>query len=126
MKRDGFGLVEILISSSLLAFVIAGTAQLIIASLNAKKSADFAFAAARQASVVLEHDKSLPFDSPELEPGTSNPDVEDGAFPGRLTAARSIESTQANLKRITVVVSDRYSPQKKQIYCLTLCRGLGF
>jgi type II secretory pathway pseudopilin PulG len=126
MKRDGFGLVEILISSSLLAFVIAGTAQLIIASLDAKKSADFAFAAARQASGVLEQAKSLPFDSPELETGTSNPEVEDGAFPGRLAAARSIETNQENMKRITVVVSDRFSPQKKQAYCLTLCRGLGF
>jgi hypothetical protein len=126
MKKDGFGLVEILISSSLLAFVIAGTAQLIIASLDAKKSADFAFAAARQASGVLEHDKSLPFDSPELQPGTSNPEVEDGAFPGRLAAARSVETRHENLKRITVVVSDRFSPQKKQTYCLTLCRRLGF
>jgi hypothetical protein len=126
MKRDGFGLVEILISSSLLAFVIAGTAQLIIASLDAKKSADFAFAAARQASGVLELAKSLPFDSPELETGTSNPEVEDGAFPGLLAAAQSIETQQENLKRITVVVSDRFSPQKKQTYCLTLCRGLGF
>ncbi len=126
MKRDGFGLVEILISSSLLVFAIAGTAQLIIASLDAKKSADFAFAAARQASGVLEHDKSLPFDSPELQPGTSNPAVEDGAFPGRLAAARSVETKHENLKRITVVVSDRFSPQKKQTYCLTLCRALGF
>jgi len=126
MKRDGFGLVEILISSSLLVFAIAGTAQLIIAPLDAKKSADFAFAAARQASNVLEQDKSLPFDSPELQPGTSNPAVEDGAFPGRLAAARSVETKHENLKRITVVVSDRFSPQKKQTYCLTLCRALGF
>jgi Tfp pilus assembly protein PilV len=126
MKRDGFGLVEILISSSLLALAIAGTAQLIIASLDAKKSADFAFAAARQASGVLEQDKSLPFDSPELQPGTSNPTVEDGAFPGRLAAARSVETKQKDLKRIIVVVSDRFSPQKKQTYCLTLCRALGF
>jgi hypothetical protein len=126
MKRDGFGLVEILISSALLLFLIGGTAQLLMVSLAARASADFAFAAARLASAMLERDKSLPFDSPELEPGITSPAVEDEAFPGRLEATRRIEAIDADMKRIMIVISNRYSPQKKHAYCLTLCRELGF
>jgi hypothetical protein len=126
MKRDGFGLVEILISSSLLVFLIGGTAQLLMVSLAAKASGDFAFAAARCGSALLERDKSLPFDSPELAPGISHPAVEDGAFPARLQATRRVEDIEGGMKRIIVIVSDRHSPQKRQTYCLTLCRELGF
>jgi len=126
MKRDGFGLVEILISSSLLAFLIGGTAQLLMVSLAARASGDFAFAAARCGSALLERDKSLPFDSPELEPGISYPAVGDGALPERLQAIRRVEDIDGGMKRVVVTISDRRSPQKRQTYCLTLCRELGF
>jgi len=126
MKKDGFGLVEILISSSLLLFLIGGTAQLLTVSLAAKASADFAFAAARRASAILEHNKSLPFDSSELEPGIYSPAVEDEAFPARLDAILRVEAIDEDMKRIIVEISNRYSPKKKQTYYLTLCRELGF
>jgi type II secretory pathway pseudopilin PulG len=126
MKKRGFELIEVLVSAALLLFMIGATAQLLMVSLTAKKGADFAFAAARRASVMLEHDKSLAFNSPELEPGTSSPAVEDAAFPLRLEATRRVEAIDEDTKRIIVVISDRNSPQKKQTYCLTLCRELGF
>lgn len=126
MNERGFGLIEVLVSAALLLFMINVTAQLLMVSLGAKKSGDFAFAAARRATAILEHDKTLAFDSPELEPGTSSPAVEDGAFPLRLAATRQVEAIDEDMKRIIVVISDRYSPDKKQTYCLTLCRELGF
>ena len=127
MEERGFGLVEVLLSAALLMAMIAGTAQLVMTSLRAKGGADFAYAAARQAALLLERDKALAFDSPELEPGTAGgAAVEDGAFPGRLEAERGVEAVHENLKRITVVVSDRDAPRRKQAYCLLVCRGLGF
>jgi len=126
MKRNGFALVEILISSSLLAFLIGGTAQLLMVSLAAKASGDFAFAAARCGSALLERDRSLPFDSPGLEPGISHPAVADGVLPTRLEATRRVEVIDRGMKRVVIIISDRHSPQKKQTYCLTLCRELGF
>ncbi len=126
MSNRGFGLIEILVSAALLLFMIGGTAQLLMVSLGAKKSADFGFAAARRASAMLENDKSLAFDSPGLQPGTSYPTVEDPALPGRLEATRCVEAIDEDVKRVTVTISDRYSPQKRQVYCLILNRVLGF
>lgn len=126
MKEQGFGLIEVLVSAALLMFMIAGTAQLFMASLGAKAGGDFAFAAARQAAALLERDKALPFDSPGLAPGTSRPPVEDATFPGRLEAVHQVEAAGDGRKKITVVISNRYAPWKKQSYCLMLCRELGF
>jgi len=53
-KKEGFGLIELLISSSLILFLVAGTAQLLGLSLAAKRNADFHFRAARLASSRLE------------------------------------------------------------------------
>ncbi len=126
MRKQGFGLIEVLVSAALLLFIIAGVAQLLVVSLSAKTGADFAFAAARRATVTLEQDKSRPFDAPELQPGTSSPAVDDTVFPARLAATRRVEAVNAAMKRITVVISNKYSPRKKQTYCLMLCRELGF
>ena len=126
MKERGFGLIEVLVSAALLLFMIAGTAQLFMASLGAKASGDFAFAAARQAAALLERDKALAFDSPELAPGLARPPVEDRAFPGRLDATHEVEAAGDGRKKITVVISNRHSPWKRQAYCLMLCRELGF
>jgi len=126
MNKRGFGLIEVLVSAALLLFMIAGTAQLFMASLGAKAAGDFAFAAARQAASLLERDKTLPFDSLELAPGLSRPTVEDGAFPGRLEATHEVEALEDGRKKVTVVISNRYSPWKRQAYCLMLCRELGF
>src|SRR4030042_6450524 len=70
MEKKGFNLIELLISSSLILFLVAGTAQLLGLSLIAKRNADFHFRATRLASSRLEHFKPLSHDSPELEAGT--------------------------------------------------------
>ncbi len=126
MRKRGFGLAEALVSSALLLFMIGGTAQLLVVSLAAKASADFAFAAARCASARLEYLKSLAFDNPELQPGVSTPAVDDAAFPERLDATCRIEEVSPHMKKIVIAISDRYSPRRKQTYCLLLSRDLGF
>lgn len=126
MKRNGFGLVEILISSALLMFLIGGTAQLLVVSLRAKANADFAFAAARCASARLERYKSIPFDSPELRPGVSSPAVEDAAFRAGLESELRVEELTPAAKKIVLVISGRNFPLKEQTYCLLLVRELGF
>jgi hypothetical protein len=126
MKMNGFGLVELLISSSLLLFMIGGTAQLLMVSLAAKRNADFCVAAARCASAKFEYLKSLPFDSPELQPGTSASVVTDGAVPWDLAASCTVENLEASMKRVTVEISDPNSPRKKQAFCLMVCRELEF
>jgi Tfp pilus assembly protein PilV len=126
MKKKGFGLVEILIASSLLLFAIGGTAQLLMVSLSSRKSADFCLAATRCASTRLEYFKSLPYDSPELQPGTSGSLVTDGALLRDLATQCTVEDLEPAMKRITLKISDVNSPGKSQTFCLLLCRELEF
>jgi hypothetical protein len=126
MKKPGFGLTELLVSSSLLLFLIAGTAQLLLMSLAAKRNADFHMAASRCASAKLEYLKSVPFDSPELQAGTNTFSLSDGAFLEPLNANCLIEDLEETVKRVVLEISAQNAPRKKQTFCLLLCRELEF
>jgi prepilin-type N-terminal cleavage/methylation domain-containing protein len=126
MKKKGFSLIELLISSTLILFLIAGTAQLLGLSLVAKRNADFHFRAARLASSRLEHLKSLPYDGPDLEAGGHMEDITDPTSPESYRIAWRVEDLDQDLKK---VVLDFYSPDKprrKAVFCLLLCRELEF
>lgn len=126
MKKKGFSLIELLISSTLILFLIAGTAQLLGLSLVAKRNADFHFRAARLASSRLEHLKSLPHDSADLKAGGHMEDITDPTSPESYRIAWRVEDLDQDLKK---VVLDFYSPDKprrKAVFCLLLCRKLEF
>src|SRR4030042_2314385 len=109
MKKKGFSLIELLISSSLIFFLIAGTAQLLGLSLAAKRTADFHFRAARLASSRLEHLKSLPHDSAELEAGIHGEDVIAPSSPEPCRIAWRVEDLDQELEK---VVLGFFSPHK--------------
>jgi prepilin-type N-terminal cleavage/methylation domain-containing protein len=126
MKNKGFSLIELLISSSLLLFLLVGTAELLGLSLAAKKNGEFLFRAARVASSQLEHLKSVPYDSAELEAGRHEQDTDDPAFPERCRVVWRVDDLDENLKK---VVLESYSPNKpgrRAEFCLLLCRELEF
>lgn len=119
-------MIELLISSSLIIFLIAGTAQLLALSLTAKRNADFHFRAARLASSRLEHFKALPYESAELEAGEHEEIIVDPSSPESFRIAWRVEDVDQSLKK---VVLDFYSPNKprrKAAFCLLLCRELEF
>ena len=126
MKKSGFGLIETFISSSLLLFLIGGTAQLLTTSLAAKRSGDFCLATARCAVVKLEFLKSLGFDSAELQPGTTECIINDPALLRDMEESCTVEDLDSAMKRVTLCISDKSSPRRKQAYCLLLCRDLEF
>jgi prepilin-type N-terminal cleavage/methylation domain-containing protein len=126
LKNKGFSLIELLISSSLILFLIGGTAQLLGLALTAKRNADFHFRAARLASSRLESLKSLPHDHPDLKPGLHEEAVNDPSSPETFRSAWRVEDIDQSL---TKVVFDFYSPnrpRKKAVFCLLLCRELEF
>ncbi|MBN1223316.1 MAG: prepilin-type N-terminal cleavage/methylation domain-containing protein, partial [Candidatus Aminicenantes bacterium] len=65
--KNGFSLIELLISMVLMMLLILGTAQLICHSLLVKRKSDCGIRAAELASKKLEHLRSLVFDSSELD-----------------------------------------------------------
>ena len=126
MEKKGFNLIELLISSSLILFLVAGTAQLLGLSLTAKRNADFHFRAARLASSRLEPFKSLSHDNPELEAGTHEEVIIDPSSPESLRIAWRVEDLDKNLKKVVLEFFSPNKPRRKAVFCLLLCRELEF
>lgn len=122
----GFGLIELLISSSLILFLITGTAHLLVLSLAAKRTADSHFTAVRRASSKLEELKSLPFDEESLQEGTSEEEIADPAFPDIFSIRWQVEDMDENLKKVVLAIHPRSQPQRRTAFCLLLCRELEF
>ncbi len=125
-SRRGFSLIELLISSALILFLISGTAQLLVFSLAANRTADSHFAAARLASSRLEKLKSLPFDDENLQAGRHGEDIADPASPEVFSMRWEVEDKEDDLKKIILAIHPRGQPQRTTVFCLLLCRELKF
>lgn len=126
MKKNGFSLIELLISSSLILFLITGAAQLLGLSLAAKKSADFQFRASRLASSRLETLKALPHDSDELRAGAHEELVNDPSSPEAYRIAWQVDDVNQSLKKVVLEFFSPNKPRKKAVFCLLLYRELEF
>jgi prepilin-type N-terminal cleavage/methylation domain-containing protein len=125
-SKPGFSLIELLISSSLILFLIVGTAQLLGLSLAAKRNADFLFRAARLASSRLEQLKSLPHDSADLEAGVHGEYINDPSWPETFRIAWRVEDMDQDLKKVVLDLFSPNKPRRKAVFCLLLCRELEF
>lgn len=126
VKKKGFSLLELLISSSLILFLIAGTAQLLGLSLSAKRNADFHFRAARLASSRLESLKSLSHDSPDLKTGAYEEFVIDPSSPEAFQIAWRVEDLDQSLKKVVLEFFSPNKPRRRAVFCVLLCRELEF
>ena len=125
-SKKGFNLIELLISSTLILFLIAGAAQLLGLSLAAKKSADFHFRASRLASSRLETLKALSHDSDKLKAGAHEEWVDDPSSPETFRIVWRVEDVSESLKKVVLEFSAPNKPRKKAVFCLLLCRELEF
>jgi Tfp pilus assembly protein PilV len=125
-KVRGFSLIEILISSSLILFLIMGVAQMLVFSLGAKRTADCHFTAARRASLKLEEFKSLTFDDDRLLAGTYAEEITDPASPDTFSIRWRIEDEDENMKKVVLAIHPRHQPQRRTDFCLLLCREMEF
>lgn len=119
-------MIELLISCSLILFLITGTAQLLIFSLAAKRTADSHFTAVRRASSRLEELKSLLFDDESLKAGAYEEEIADPASPDIFSIRWRIEDIDGNLKKVVLAIHPRGEPQRRTAFCLLLCRELEF
>ena len=126
MRNKGFSLIELLISSSLILFLISGTAQLLGLSAAAKRNAEFHFRAARLASSRLEHLKSLACDAADLKAGVHEEAIIDPSSPEPYRIVWQVEDIDDNLKKVVLEFFSRNKPRRKAVFCLLLCRELEF
>lgn len=125
-NKIGFSLIELLISSSLILFLIAGAAQLLGLSMAAKRNADFHFQASRLASSRLETLKALPHDSEQLKAGAHEELVINPSSPGTYRIAWRVEDIDQSLKKVVLEFSSPPKTRRKAVFCLLLCRELEF
>jgi len=126
MRKQGFSLLEFLISFTLLTFVIIATAQVIIHSFFVKKQAEINSKIADLASLKLEYFKSLPYESEELSEGQKSEYLKDDASLQIYKRSWKIQDISSSMKRIEIEVFSQTEPQKKTRLALFISRELGF
>lgn len=126
LNQRGFSLVELLISSAIVLFLIVGTAQLALHSLVVKRRADCNLKTAELASSKLEYLKSLPYESDELKEGLQTETLRgEGPF-DIFRREWKIQDISWNMKRVEIESFSESYPQKKTRMVLFLSRELGF
>jgi len=126
MKKQGFSLVELLISLCLLTFLITATAQVIIHSLFVQRRVEINLKIAELASLKLEYLKSLSFESDELKEGHRSELLKGDGSKERFIRAWGIQDISSSMKRIEIEVFSKSYPQKKVRLVLFISRELGF
>ena len=126
MNERGFTLIEVLVTLSLVTFLVAGTGELISLSLLAKRKAEAHAGVIHHLTDKLEGLRSLPFDHPELRAGRYEEEIAArGADPAFLLEW-NIEDLSGGMKRIGVFVSSRGRTPATAKAVLLVSGKLGF
>jgi Tfp pilus assembly protein PilV len=124
--KRGFSLVEALFSSALILILIVGAAQLLAASLAAKRRADFHFRASRCASSKLEYLKALPPQSPDLGEGRHEEIFREESSGEAYRAEWEVETLAPSAKKIRLRIFPQAKPGWEAVFHLVVCEELGF
>jgi hypothetical protein len=126
MKKQGFSLLELLISFTLLTFVITATAQVIIHSFFVKREAEINLKIAELACLKLEYFKSLLYECEELSESQKSESLQGEASQEIYIRRWKIQPISSSMKRIEIEVFSQAHPQKKARLVLFISRKLGF
>ncbi|MCJ7613131.1 MAG: type II secretion system GspH family protein [Candidatus Aminicenantes bacterium] len=126
MKRQGFSLIETLITLGLSAYFITATGQLLVQSLRLKQKSDAGLRTAQLASAHLERLRSLSFDHAELKAGDYEDWVADRGSGPRFRRRWTIEDATPDVKNIEIEVSAETGRVRPVRLLLCLRRDLGF
>lgn len=124
-KTQGFSLIELLISMTLMTFLIMGTAQLICHSLLVKCKSDCSMRAAELACAKLEQLRSLIFTSPGQEELQSEI-FRDVKLNQTFIREWNSFDISPDMKKIEMSCFAQNHPRKKMRVILILTRELGF
>ena len=126
MKRRGFTLIETLIGLAVAAFLITGTAELMLRSACLKKKADILTAAAGLARDRMTLLRAHPFDGLELEEGDHEEIVTDPATGRLFRVTWNVENRTESLKSVLLTASPGRSSERGVEVRLIIVRPLDF
>jgi prepilin-type N-terminal cleavage/methylation domain-containing protein len=125
-KPDGFSLIEILLSMTLIVFMISGASEIICLSLRIKRKADSLMKNTSLLSGKVEELRGLPFSDKNLSSGIHREEShgENGAASRFLEW--EVEDLSETMKRIVVRVdsSGRFGPSSRT--ALLISERMGF
>ena len=124
--QDGFTLLELLISFSIVAILLLGAAQLTLYSLHVKRTSDCTLESAELASEKLEYLKSLPFECGELEEGVTLESIESQKRNDLFQRECRIYDFSTSIKKIEVECFSLSRVPRKIRLLLLYSKELGF
>jgi len=122
--EKGFSLVEVMLAAGLISFMLAGTAELLMKSIEITRKSDRTVSLSGLLASELDDFKAKPFDAPELAAGSnqiilrSNPD----RTPVRIDW--TVEDVSENLKKVNFKLSREERPERVLEAVLLITREL--
>jgi type II secretory pathway pseudopilin PulG len=126
MTGRGFTLIETLLNLALAAFLVAGTAELMLRAAHLKKRSDTLTASAGLAASKLESLRALPFDSDDMAAGSYQDLVKDRATGRQFQISWTIDKISDQVKHVTVRAAPSGTAERGTELKLILARPLGF
>lgn len=127
LKRDsGFGLIDLMIASSIIFFLLLGIGQLICNSMLFKARADDGVFAAELASSKLEELRGLFYSEGGLENGEFNETIKLNGSAKNFLSTWTIMEIDPGIQTVTVECAPAGLPQKKTRLLLYMNRRLRF
>lgn len=126
MKREGFGLIETLITLALSAFFIAGTGELILESLRLKQRSEAVLRSAQLAASTLETLRAADFAEARLASGEHEDRVADPATHLSYRRVWTVDDTSPDVKDVDLTVTCENGRARSARVWLRLDRTLGF
>jgi Tfp pilus assembly protein PilV len=123
---QGFSLIELLLASSLVIFMILASAQLLLHALEARKHASDHLNSLRIVMTHLETLKAQPYDSPELRAGSQSTIINDEFSPYTYEFNWEIKEVSSEIKSIFTECRELNHPQRRTRVLLYVSRTLGF
>ena len=125
-RGRGFTLIETLISLALAAFLIAGTAQLMLRSAHLKKKSDILTASAGLVRDKLSLLRAQPFDGPALAEDEYEEILTDVSTGRAFRLTWTVELTGDETKMVRVRAAPARTQERGMELVLLLTRFLGF
>jgi prepilin-type N-terminal cleavage/methylation domain-containing protein len=96
----GFSLIEVLFAAGLISFLLAGTAELLLSSIEVDRKSDRTVSLAGLLSSEIDEFKAKPFDAPELAPGSGEIVLRADPVSAPVTVEWTIVEISSTLKKV--------------------------
>lgn len=117
----GFSLIEVLFAAGLISFLLAGTAELLLTSIEVDRKADRTVSLSGLLSSEIDEFKAKPFDSPDLAAGSGEIVLRADPVAAPVTVAWTIVEISSTLKKVnfTLTREGRNVPPLEAVLLIT-------